>query len=139
MAHRTKLVVVLGAIALSALAAPGCGGGTDTSGSTSAGASGGTGGTGGATGGTGGATGGTGGATGGTGGSTGGTGGAGGSTASDDFGAQGSAFVNAGGQAKSANYRMVFTLGQSTVNQGPTSSANYRLHGGLVGATGSYK
>ncbi len=139
MVHRSKLVVILAVMAFAALAAPGCGGG-GTSGSNGGGGSGvtgggGTGGTGGATGGTGGVTGGTGGATGGTGGVTGGTGGGG----PTDLGAQATAFVNAGGQAKSANYKMVFTLGQSTQNQGTGTSASYRLHGGIIGATGSFE
>lgn len=139
MVHRSKLVVILGAMAFAALAAPGCGGG-GTSGSNGGGGSGVTGGGGtggGGTGGTGGVTGGTGGVTGGTGGTTGGGGtGGGGPT---DLGAQATAFVNAGGQAKSANFSMVFTLGQSTQNQGVTTSANYRLQGGIIGATGSFE
>ena len=45
--------------------------------------------------------------------------------------------VNAGEQATSANYRLVFTFGQSTQNQGKTTSPNYRIQGGLIGAQGS--
>lgn len=81
--------------------------------------------------------------TGGTGGSTGGNGGTGGTGAT---GAGGTAptggpaavdIVNAGTQASSANYRLVFTFGQSTQNQGKTTSPNYRIQGGLIGAQGS--
>lgn len=45
--------------------------------------------------------------------------------------------VSAGEVSKSLNYSMVFTLGQSTQNQGTTTSPSYRLQGGLVGANGS--
>lgn len=76
---------------------------------------------------------------GGAGGSTGGSGGSTGGGAPTDNGAQASDFVNAGGTAKSANYKMVFTLGQSTQNQGRTKSASYSLQGGIIGATGSLK
>ncbi|XXX80387.1 hypothetical protein WMF30_16610 [Sorangium sp. So ce134] len=37
----------------------------------------------------------------------------------------------------SPSYRMVFTLGQPTQNQGKTTSPGYRMQGGLVGANGS--
>jgi hypothetical protein len=47
--------------------------------------------------------------------------------------------VNAGGQAQSQNYRMVFTLGQSSPSQTRTSSPSYNMQGGLIGATGSLK
>lgn len=130
---------LLGAFAAGALSVQGCGGsGTDSSGGGGAGGS-----TGGSTGGSGGtmSTGGTTsmGGTMNTGGTTGGTGGSTGGSASSDQGAPGNAFVNAGGTAKSANYKMVFTLGQSTQNQGRTKSASYALQGGLIGATGSFK
>lgn len=130
--HLTKSALFLGILGALAFATPGCGGSdTNTSGTGGAGAGGG--GNAGAAGST---TGGTGGGTGGTM-STGGTGGAGGG--SSDNGAQASAFVNAGGKVKSANYQMVFTLGQSTQNQGRTASANYRMQGGIIGATGASK
>lgn len=45
--------------------------------------------------------------------------------------------VSAGNTARSPSYRMVFTLGQPTQNQGKTTSPSYRLQGGLVGANGS--
>lgn len=132
MKSLTKSILALAVLGALAFATPGCGGGdTNTSGTGGTGNSGG-----GGNGGTGGSTGGTGGSTGGTGGSTGGTGGAGGSA---DPGAQGSAFVNAGGKAKSANYQMVFTLGQSTPTQSRVSSASYKMQGGIIGATGSFK
>ena len=135
MAHGTKLAVFLGALALALVSAPGCGGGSNSS---SGGGGAGTGGTG-ASGGTM-VTGGTGGTT-----TTTPTGGTGGTTTTTtdpgptDLGAQGTEFVNAGGTAKSANYKMVFTLGQGTVNQGRTKSATYALQGGIIGATGSFK
>jgi hypothetical protein len=45
--------------------------------------------------------------------------------------------VNSGTVAQSANFRMVFTLGQPTSNQGIYTSANFRLQGGLIGANGN--
>ena len=45
--------------------------------------------------------------------------------------------VNGGTVASSDNFRMVFTLGQPTANQGTYKSASFRLQGGLVGANGS--
>jgi hypothetical protein len=45
--------------------------------------------------------------------------------------------VSAGNTARSPSYRMVFTLGQPTQNQGKTTSPRYRMQGGLVGANGS--
>jgi hypothetical protein len=45
--------------------------------------------------------------------------------------------VNVGQRMSSANYQMVFTLGQPSQLQSTHNSANYRLHGGLVGANGS--
>ncbi|WP_438028886.1 hypothetical protein [Sorangium sp. So ce233] len=45
--------------------------------------------------------------------------------------------VTAGEIAKSARYRMVFTLGQPTQNQETTTSPRYRMQGGLIGANGS--
>ncbi|WP_437959741.1 hypothetical protein WME76_08900 [Sorangium sp. So ce119] len=45
--------------------------------------------------------------------------------------------VTAGEVAKSARYRMVFTLGQPAQNQETTTSPRYRMQGGLIGANGS--
>lgn len=45
--------------------------------------------------------------------------------------------VNAGHLVTSPNFRMVFTMGQPTQNQGTTTSPNFKLRGGLVGANGS--
>ncbi|WP_437561785.1 hypothetical protein [Sorangium sp. So ce542] len=45
--------------------------------------------------------------------------------------------VSAGEVVSSPSYRMVFTLGQPTQNQGKTTSPSYRMQGGLVGANGS--
>ncbi len=45
--------------------------------------------------------------------------------------------VNGGTVAKSTNFRMVFTIGQPTQNQGTYTSDNFRLQGGLIGANGS--
>jgi hypothetical protein len=44
-------------------------------------------------------------------------------------------FVNAGTVSTSPSWRLVSTLGQSTQNQGTTSSRGYRIRGGLVGST----
>lgn len=54
-----------------------------------------------------------------------------------DPGPPGNAFVSAGEYASSPNYSLVHTTGQSTMNQTKMTSSNYRLHGGLIGATGS--
>ncbi len=132
MSYSKNMAVMLATFSLVAATAAGCGdssnnttgGGASTT--TSNGGNGGEGGTGGS---------------GGVGG-TGGTGGSGGSTTSStdttpvDNGVQATDFVSAGGTAKSANFRMVFTLGQSTQNQGKTTSANFSMQGGLIGATG---
>ncbi|WP_437899743.1 hypothetical protein [Sorangium sp. So ce124] len=45
--------------------------------------------------------------------------------------------VTAGEVARSSRYRMVFTLGQPTQNQGTSSSPKVRMRGGLIGANGS--
>ncbi len=75
------------------------------------------------------------------GGGSGGAGGAGGSGGTGgmapNFGPPSSGFVNAGEVSKSPSYRLVWTMGQSTTNQSKTSSAGYRLQGGLIGANGS--
>ncbi|WP_437877966.1 hypothetical protein [Sorangium sp. So ce513] len=54
-----------------------------------------------------------------------------------DVGRTASDVVSAGQVVRSPSYRMVFTLGQPTQNQGKTSSPSYRMQGGLVGANGS--
>ena len=43
-------------------------------------------------------------------------------------------FVSAGTVAKSAKFKVVYTLGQPTPNQGVSKSANHTDNGGLVGA-----
>lgn len=134
MTRFSKLVVMLGATAGLVLAGgAGCdGGGTATGGSagstTSAGGGGGEAGSGGTT---------TTGGAGGTGGTATGGGGAGGGAAAP--GSPGMALVSAGTHAKSTNYTMVFTLGQSSPIQGRTTSTSYTMQGGLIGATGSLK
>ncbi|XXX80559.1 hypothetical protein WMF30_17510 [Sorangium sp. So ce134] len=45
--------------------------------------------------------------------------------------------VTAGEVARSSRYRMVFTLGQPTQNQGTSTSPKARMQGGLLGANGS--
>lgn len=45
--------------------------------------------------------------------------------------------VSAGEVSSSSSYRMVYTLGQPTQNQGKTTSPGYRIQGGLAGANGS--
>lgn len=107
------------ALALLAAAAIGCGDETTGTSKTAATSSG--------TGGQGGEGGGGGGA--------GGEGGAGGGTA--DSGHPATETVSAGQVTASSKYKMVFTLGQPTQNQGKTTSSQYRLQGGLVGANGS--
>lgn len=136
MTNLKELAVLLGAIAVFATAGPGCGGGDGTG----PGGGAGDGGAGGSTGGNGGA-GGTTLPTGGAGGGTGGIGGSGGAGGGGpvESGAPGSAFVSGGTSAKSTNYRMVFTLGQSTPNQGRSKSTGYTMQGGVIGATGSLK
>jgi hypothetical protein len=140
--------------ALVAMASPGCSSGNESQVATDAGTTsssgGGTGGTGtGGTGtggtGTGGTgTGGTG--TGGTGAGTGtggtgagtGTGGTGGGTMADK-GRSATETVTAGEVGTSPSYKMLFTFGQPTQNQGKTTSPSYGLQGGIVGANGSVK
>lgn len=65
----------------------------------------------------------------------GGAGGSGGGAA--DSGHQATETVSAGQVSSSSKYKMVFTFGQPTQNQGKTTSSKYRLQGGLVGANGS--
>lgn len=66
-----------------------------------------------------------------------GGGGAGGEPEVADRGVAASDVVSAGQVVRSPSYRMVFTLGQPTQNQGKTTSPSYRMQGGLVGANGS--
>lgn len=49
---------------------------------------------------------------------------------------RGTALVNAGGVMNSTRFRMLSTLGQSSVHQGAMRSTTFRLQGGLIGATG---
>lgn len=122
MKNTRWIQMILGLIVVVAVSSPGCSCGGDTdagttgppgSSSSSSGGQGGAGGQGG-----------------------GGTGGQGGGMAADR-GAPGMDFVSAGDTAKSPNYTLIFTFGQSTQNQQQTTSPNYQLRGGLVGATGS--
>ncbi|WP_437940643.1 hypothetical protein [Sorangium sp. So ce341] len=64
-------------------------------------------------------------------------GGEGGKAEAADRGVVASDVVSAGEVVSSPSYRMVFTLGQPTQNQGKTTSPSYRMQGGLVGANGS--
>jgi len=52
-------------------------------------------------------------------------------------GPPGTESVSGGAVCVSPSYRMIVTVGQPTVNQGTTTSPNYRLQGGLVGANES--
>jgi hypothetical protein len=45
-------------------------------------------------------------------------------------------FVSAGGRMKSAKYVVDFALGQSTQNQGQSTSTSYLVRGGLIGGNG---
>jgi hypothetical protein len=115
-----RLPAWLWAAALACVVSPGCScGGDDTVGPGPAG-SGGAGGEGGATSTT----------------TTTTTGGGGGAGPTDN-GSEATEIVSAGDVAKSPSYRMVFTFGQPTQNQGKTTSPSYRMQGGLVGANGS--
>ena len=114
-----RTVLWLGAVV--AMASPGCGGDGDTAaaavtGTTASSSSGGAGGDGS--------------------GGGGGAGGAGGGMMADN-GHPSSETVSAGEVAKSPSYKMIFTFGQPTQNQGKTKSPSYGLQGGLVGANGS--
>ena len=42
--------------------------------------------------------------------------------------------ANAGTLAKNGKYRLFYTLGQGTPNQGPVKSETKRLNGGIIGA-----
>lgn len=68
-----------------------------------------------------------------------GEGGAGGQGGTADNGVPATETVSGGEVSKSQNYKMVFTFGQPTQNQGKTTSPSYRMQGGLVGANGSAK
>jgi hypothetical protein len=46
-------------------------------------------------------------------------------------------FVNGGNTVSNDTYQMVFTLGQPSLSQQETSSPDYQMQGGLVGANGS--
>jgi hypothetical protein len=72
-------------------------------------------------------------------GGAGGSGGAGGTGGSSDpdYGPPSSETVSAGEVSKSPKYKMVYTLGQPTQNQGKSISPAHRLQGGVIGATGS--
>jgi hypothetical protein len=45
--------------------------------------------------------------------------------------------VSSGKVSTSANYKLVWTMGQSTQNQSKMSTTKFQLQGGLVGANGS--
>jgi hypothetical protein len=45
--------------------------------------------------------------------------------------------VSSGKVSTSSNYKLVWTMGQSTQNQSKMSTNKYRLQGGLAGANGS--
>ena len=45
--------------------------------------------------------------------------------------------VSAGAHASSANYRMVFSVGEPVKEPAAASSSHYQLQGGLCGASGS--
>lgn len=66
----------------------------------------------------------------------GGQGGEGGGTVSE-HGPAAKDMVGAGKVTTSTNFRLVWTMGQSTQNQSKMSTTKYRLQGGLVGANGS--
>lgn len=70
------------------------------------------------------------------GGGAGGEGGSGGAPPVEP-GPPGNALVSAGNYVTSPNFKLVFTMGQSTINQSKMNSPNYRLQGGLIGATGN--
>lgn len=91
----------------------------------------------------GGGTGGIGGAGGGGTGGIGGVGGAGGGGAGGGgaggamFGPPATETVSGGQYMKSANYSMVYTIGQPTQIQETTTSPSYRMQGGIIGANGT--
>ncbi|WP_437940822.1 hypothetical protein [Sorangium sp. So ce341] len=60
-----------------------------------------------------------------------------GGSAPAETGVEATETVTAGEVARSSRYRMVFTLGQPTQNQGTSASPKVRMQGGLLGANGS--
>lgn len=77
-------------------------------------------------------------------GGAGGAGGTGGMTTSSggggivpSFGPPGSDFVSSGKVLPNSRYRLVFTVGQSTQNQGKMTNSRYRLQGGVIGVNES--
>lgn len=70
-------------------------------------------------------------------GGAGGQGGSGSGGAPQSFGPPGTDIVSAGAVVSNSQYRLVFTVGQSTQNQGKMTSSTYRLQGGVIGANGS--
>lgn len=128
MNYRARFPAWLGALFVAAAVWPGCDcGGDDTTtppGTTTTSSGGGEGGAGGGTTSTGG------------GGGSGGAGGQGGGMMGSQ-GVQATETVSAGRVSSSPNYRMVYTFGQPTQNQGKTTSPGYQMQGGLVGANGS--
>ncbi len=113
--------IVLGLIVVVAVASPGCSCGSDTEANTTGPPA---------------TSSSSGGGEGGGGGQGGGGGGQGGGTAAD-LGTPGMDIVSAGDTVKSPNFTMIFTFGQSTQNQGRTTSPGYQMQGGVIGATGS--
>lgn len=67
----------------------------------------------------------------------GGQGGSGTGGAPQSFGPPGTDIVSAGAVVSNGQYRLVFTVGQSTQNQVKMTSSSYRLQGGVIGANGS--
>ena len=123
MRYRIQFPAWLGAFVVLAMVSPGCSCGGDDSASS-------------ATAGVGGA-GGAGGDGGGTTSTTTSAGGAGGEGGAVPGGGPATETVSAGEVSSSPSYRMVYTFGQPTQNQGKTTSPGYRMQGGLVGANGS--
>lgn len=61
----------------------------------------------------------------------------GGAGGAGPHGPQASQLVSGGDVIKSPGYKMIFTLGQPTQYQSKTSSPNYRMRGGVIGANGT--
>lgn len=121
MRYRIRFPAWLGAFIVLAVVSPGCSCGGDDSASSATAGVGGAGGAGGDGGGT----------------TTSSAGGAGGEGGAVPGGGLATETVSAGEVSSSPSYRMVYTLGQPTQNQGKTTSPGYRMQGGLVGANGS--
>lgn len=70
---------------------------------------------------------------------SGGDGGAGGEGGGpiETYGSGAKDLVSSGKVTTSTNYKLVWTMGQSTQNQSNMTTTKYRLQGGLVGANGS--